>query len=155
MSYMGEADMKKFNCGKSVAGGGRFEWSKPKYLIGKSDKRWQEFQDIKKEWGFTPDECWNLYHTIAIFILPRLTFFRENYGGMFTPASLKEQDNKKWQKMLDKMIWSFKQIAKENFDEPPKFYLKKYEYMEACKVYQKDIDEGLDLFREYFLALWY
>ena len=147
--------MKKFNFGNNLPKNATFIWNHPQYLIGKSDKRYKTFQEVKKEWGFTPDECWNLYHTIAIFILPRLMFFKENYGDMFTPSSLKDLDNKKWQKILDKMIWSFKQIAKEDFDEPPKSYLKKYEYMEACKVYRKDIDEGLDLFREYFLALWY
>ena len=155
MSYIGGASMKKFNYGKSVPSDGYFKWNKQKYLIKKSDKRWQEFQDIKKEWGFTPDECWNLYHTIAVFILPRLVFFKENYGDKFTPASIKELSNEEWQKILDKMIWSFTQVAKEDFDEPPQEYLKNYEYYEACKAYEQDIDEGLDLFREYFLALWY
>lgn len=95
------------------------------------------------------EECWNLDATLAALILPRLIHFRDNHCGV--PGCLfeydefghiKEEDgSKKWDEILDKMIWAF------------------YLYISVNSLYwtkeqKQQIDEGLKLFAEYFQSLW-
>jgi hypothetical protein len=100
-------------------------------------------RDIKnatiRKWqlGFNPNETWNLDHSIALFVLPRLKYFRNNIHVY--PAKLGE---KRWEEILDSMIAAFELLADEDFcfgsDE------------EKSKI----IDKGLKNFVKYYRALW-
>ena len=106
-------------------------------LIDETDDRWTTYQKQRLERGFDNSETWSLDSTISQFIEPRLKVFKElKYGH---PSDLTID---KWDKILDKMIQSFELI---NNDE-----LKK-----DLKNREDIIDEGLDLFREYFFHLWW
>lgn len=79
------------------------------------------------------------YHPLAKEILKYLIPFRKlkkhAYPGIDECNSLKD-----WNKALDKMIFSFKSIVKDDL----KYSLKNYD----------KITEGLNLFAKYFKALW-
>lgn len=90
------------------------------------------------KYGFFDDETWNLDYIMAKFILPRLKRFRD--VTKCYPPELKSLDE--WQKILDKMIWSFDSIVNgyDDFLNPEQ---------------NKKQQEGLDLFSKYFTALWW
>ena len=78
------------------------------------------------------------------------------YDEDFHEIPIKKAD-KKWHKILKKMIWSFDEIAKDHpnsfcskFDE----FEKTEDYREAEDRYNEKVDEGLKLFAEYFQSLW-
>ena len=106
-------------------------------LIGRSDKRYEEYREIQKETGVSPDETWNLDETIAMFVLPRLKMFRNDTIGY--PCELKSIEE--WHGILDRMIDSFGLMCEQKTS---------YEEDE-----QSRIEEGLDLFRKWFHALWW
>lgn len=119
------------------------------------DKREPEWKKQRKKWGFDERELWSLDSTIAKFIAPRLKKYKECPKSY--PCSLAYDENgnikkgrkeegyckkteKEWNKMLDKMIFSF-----EN-----------YELIHQHDTEtNKKIDEGIKLFAEYFSALWW
>ena len=71
--------------------------------------------------------------------------FKEIHGGY--PGNLTEE---KWNEILDKMVKAFEYINNEDLGiDENEHGLKKYEKREQI------IKEGLDLFREYFFALWW
>lgn len=120
---------------------GFYEWNKDTFLINKNDKRCEDYKNFKKENGFYPDECWSLYSSICMFIIPRLKYFREHTGGYpVTVSSIEE-----WQNILDKMIWSFEESLKDDVDVDENIR----------ELYNKDVEEGLNLFSKYFLDLWW
>lgn len=91
---------------------------------------------MKKYNKFSNKELWNLDHTIATFILPRLIKFRETNQGH--PGIFESQEQ--WNEVLDKMILAFKKILEE-FD--------------TVDITNEDgIEEGLELFAKYFRSLW-
>ena len=103
--------------------------------LPKNDERISVFKQQFKERGFDDTELWNLFHTIASFILPRLQAFKESSGGY--PGNLTHE---KWIKILTKMIKAFELIIRDDVV-----------YNDSDS---KAIDVGLDLFRDYFLSLW-
>lgn len=85
--------------------------------------------------GYNYEDCWNLDWSMAKWLVPRLKHLRDNGAGY--PGSLIPEE---WEIILNKMIAAFELIVEDDhFCEPEK---------EAI------IDEGLDLFREYYQALW-
>jgi len=99
--------------------------------------------------GFDDSELWNLDHTIAKFILPRLKRFKEICHGY--PSELHVDGDgkigeKRWDEILDKMIISFEAVI--NMDET---ILEGKEAYEAANKHHK---EGMKLFCEYFGNLW-
>jgi len=126
---------------------------KPWYFLnetkGKKDKRIKEFKKQVRRWGFCDCETWDLQHTIAALVLPRLKRFKElnvAYPG----------DNiswKQWNKYLDKMIWSFEYALKcDDID-----YVKKDGSLNKKKADKdsKKLQEGMHLFAEHFMHLWW
>ena len=106
-------------------------------LVGKDDRRWNEFKAQRLERGFDDSETWSLDSTIARFILPRLMRFREVNMGY--PSSISEQE---WNDILDRMILAFSLLAGDAA------FL-------TGKEDQKKIDEGLDLFAKWYTSLWW
>ncbi len=82
------------------------------------------------------EELWNLDHTFAIYILPRLEKFRDNLYGY--PSQLTEEE---WIVILESMIHSFRIIASDDcFVTTPEL--------------EEEIQLGLDLFGKWFRSLW-
>lgn len=91
-----------------------------------------------------PNETWNLDITFAKFVLPRMREFRRYVKGYpdFEFSSMSE-----WYEAIDKMITAFQLIADgKRFLFVPE---------DECRKMYKEIDEGLDLFREYYFHLWW
>lgn len=116
---------------------GRFEWVGERFILEKNDRRYPEFVAEKKITGIMQDELWNLDYTFSLFILPRLKAFRKNLLGY--PNDLTQES---WEEMLDKMIWSFQQVADGN------------DYDNYEEEWANRLREGFKLFGEYYLALW-
>lgn len=107
----------------------------------KKDSRKYEWSKQRKKLGFDDRELWSLDHTIAKFVLPRLIRFREVECGY--PGNLTE---KKWDKILDQMIYSMKAVCDE--------WKGKISLIDA-QVEEKRINRGLCLFGKYFRGLWW
>ncbi len=114
--------------------------------LDEDDDRLDLLTEQRYSQGFDASETWDLFTTIAKFILPRLIWLRNHNHGY--PSQL---TYKKWVKIQNKMIWSFEQIAIDNMDiERPDTML---DY-EATEKHTKKIQKGLDLFSQYFMNLW-
>jgi len=115
--------------------------------IKEKDERYSDSLNFYLTNDFFFEECWNLDMTLSALILLRLIYFRDNHSG--APSCLfeydefdhiKEEDGfKKWNEILDKMIWAFY------------LYIKEEDYNEENG---RQIDEGLELFAKYFRDLW-
>ena len=85
--------------------------------------------------GFDYTDTWSLDYSLSKWILPRLKYFKDNHTshpGCFTPEE--------WDAVLGKMIAAFELISEDD-------YL-------GDNSKQKIVDDGLDLFREFFQHLW-
>jgi len=104
--------------------------------LPKNDERIPDFKKMWKEKGFEPTETWNLNSTLCRWIIPRLEYFIEvNYGF---PANIEFEE---WKVILNKMLNAFKLIVE-------------YDCWDWTEEQDKEIQEGLDLFRQYFFNLW-
>ena len=109
----------------------------------KNDPRLEFWAEQRKERGFDDRELWDLDHTFASFILPRLKAFKTYTSGY--PSVLTE---KEWNHILKDMIYSFELVvAREEF--PPIEYTE-----EQKKLWRKRKQRGLNLFGKYFSHLW-
>jgi uncharacterized UPF0160 family protein len=153
-------------------------------------------------------DTWNMDRTLALIIHPMLIQLRDTKHGV--PGELvndvggedySEQESfdfykethketweiaaKRWDEILDKMIWSFGQLAYEDYDAKYHHGRGDYEFIESDKTYpnpvtgkiektfqminknpdcwydhvghqkhEERIQEGLDLFGQYFRNLW-
>ena len=80
-------------------------------------------------------DLWNLDQTLAKIIYPALVSFKEKLNTYPSDLTLEE-----WEANIDKMIFSFNQIATDDI------------YLTGKD--ENEIQEGLDLFAKYFRALW-
>jgi hypothetical protein len=70
----------------------------------KGDKRLKEWHKQHSKYGFDEREMWNLDITFALYIYPRLKFFRDNIvGKVFV-------DENDLAGKIDKMLWSFAEV---------------------------------------------
>lgn len=88
--------------------------------------------------GWTDADTWSLDHSLAKWITPRLKRFKEVTNC--SPSTLKE---KQWNAILQKMIDAFEMISHDNY------------FMLTDKKKLKKVNAGLDLFRKYFMSLWW
>lgn len=114
---------------------------------------------------FSHKEIWNLNEHLAKCIYDGLLQFknveREGHPGKISKET--------WEKYLDKMIFSFKEISTFYRNDPiERFFqnlwdsgerdLNKFEapteVTEEYVKYSKDIKEGLNLFSKYYFDLW-
>lgn len=107
-------------------------------LIDGTDDRWEYFKKQRLERGFDESETWCLSETIAKFIYPRIKEFSEICPGY--PGRLKSE--KEWQEILKKIVFAFQLIA--NVDQ-----------LRWTEEQKQIVQEGLDLFREWYFALWW
>jgi hypothetical protein len=115
--------------------------------------------------GFDDRECWNLNTTIAKFLIPRLKVFKTNTHTFPSEISLEE-----WDIALLQMIDAFELYILDNddlnyddvkieFDEKGHLQITKDPDKEKVRntiieSRRKRIEDGLNLFREYFYDLW-
>jgi hypothetical protein len=107
-------------------------------LTKKDDTREKRFIKQRINRGFDDSETWSLRDTIANFILPRIKVFRKITCG--TPSIL--ENEKAWDDILAKIERAFELVAKDNTYSWTKEEIKAYE-------------EGMQLFAEYFMDLWW
>lgn len=93
----------------------------------------------KKNLSIPNSEIWGLNYTLAKYILPRLKRFTEVCCSY--PCELTETE---WKEILNKMIWSFQYIIKNDESN---------ELLEIMKE-NEQCQEGLDLFAKHFRNLW-
>jgi hypothetical protein len=86
--------------------------------------------------GFDDSDTWCLATTNALWIVPRLERFMELRNGY--PIGLSDQE---WEEILNKILFAFKTIAKDD----------------CTLTYKNDdqIKEGLELYAKYYLNLWW
>jgi hypothetical protein len=135
-------------------------------------------------------DSWSADHTLAMIILPVLKQLKETKHGSphvddedvpehlvirASQAAPKENDwdtdehwHKRWDYVLDCMIWSFNEIVQGGWED--QYYTYDYEYganseyadwMKHMHIDQEGLDQhtalvqqGLNLFGKYYLNLW-
>lgn len=107
-------------------------------LIDSDDERNNEYSKQRLIRGFDDSETWSLTDTICNFIIPRLIRFKEINAS--TPAQLTEEE---WNDILNKMIIAFQLTTRDNGSR------------NWTNYESKQINEGLDLFRKWFMHLWW
>ena len=133
----------------------------------------------KLVYGFEFRDCWNLYYAHSKWILPRLKHLRNNLNstptkpdGETTETDPKAFSIEEWQEILDKMIFAFEFVLKEDdylmecypkdydcgFNVDKEGYLvrkdtRKPDYTEFNKK-QKRYQEGILLFAQFYNSLW-
>jgi len=126
---------------------------KPWYFLdrkkGKKDKRIKTYKKQLRRWGFCDCETWNLYDVIAAFALPRLKRFKE-LNIAYPGNGISWRD---WNKMLKKMIWSFEYVLRSDKIDYTKKDGSRNE-KKAAKDWRK-FQEGMHLFAEHFMHLWW
>ena len=164
----------------------RFKWryEDAEYWWRKKRQTWQT--------GFPHEQAWNFNSWHAKEVLPRLKHYRNNLNGCPTEMFPEDYDHasdsdlskkerelamdraiRKWEKTLDKMIWSFKHwedtvspIKPKDFDERHKKTTysdgsvgyeglddRKWDWS-PCGEHSKGVQEGLDVVAKYYLNLW-
>ena len=113
-------------------------------LYSKKDEK--KADKFEKKNGFRYEECWNLDSSIALFILPRLCFLRDNLncypGTLLSECSDEDEAVKYWNKILNEMIYGFY------------IYVSKDDYFwtdEEKMIWQR----AKSWFCKYFESLWW
>ena len=115
-------------------------------------------------------DIWNADHTLALIIHPILIKLKETKHG-YPPDFCEPKDFRPnpypetcvgggwdaYEKILDKMIWSFQEIIDDNYlmkyyDERPGPEDKTWTH--KVMEHDKKIQEGLDLFSKFFRSFW-
>ena len=132
-------------------------------------------------------DTWGMDHTLSLIIHPMLIQLRDTTHGY--PAQLAENDSgeeddsgfERWKEILNKMIWSFEQAAKDDYGDEEFFsdcsdeeYAKRKAEAdkedtvkgmtkwvskldmdkEGLVAHHEKIQEGFDLFGKYYMNLW-
>lgn len=114
-------------------------------------------------------DTWSVDHTLALIIPPLLRQLKETTHGY--PVSFNSSEE--WDEVLDKMIWSFDQMADDDHEQE---FFTHYGEMELSEpdehgnvhvldtgvncdadgltAHWEKIQEGLDLFGKYYTGLW-
>ena len=176
------------------------KWREHTYRIVKRAYRavvyWCERQYQKIRYGFAHEDAWSFYSHSAAWSLPRLKFLRSNLNGYpwsfmdelsesefsgqtsfeFTKdvgADVSSGSQQKWEKVLDKIIWSMENHDKEPDAIYPPNYINKqiitkidemgvvyapvdnrpFDYS-LVDEHEKRVQEGFDLFGKHFRNIW-
>jgi hypothetical protein len=149
-------------------------------------------------------DTWNLDHTLALIIYPALLQLKQEKHGIpgaladvggeshasqssfdFYTETHDEAFNeavKRWDEILDKMIWSFQQLAHADYEEKYTHGDRSFDFVKAgtttingkahetfsivpkhpdtwtdyagIEMHEQRIQEGLELFGKYYRSLW-
>ena len=111
-------------------------------------------------------DTWSMDHTLAHIVLPMLVQLKATNHGY--PSGLTE---KKWDSIMDEMIWAFEQECREDWEsdyyeyremgpeeskDPDSLFGLKlvWEDRERQKAHQKRMTNGFKLFGKYYQNLW-
>ena len=109
-------------------------------------KKWLKKQGLY----VNPKETWSLDCNIAKYILPRLKLYKKL--TIAYPVCGEENTHEKWDKILDKMILSFEQIAND-YEIYVSVNFKNSDWMDKYNDLNNKIQEGLMLFAKWFQYL--
>lgn len=109
-------------------------------------------------------DVWSADYTLALIILPILKQYKSRLNGSpFTddedvPEELRSTNgetdelfHKRWQWIVEEMIWAFEQIVDDKSED--QFNTKPFDY-EACKAFHARIKRGTTLFGKYYRGIW-
>lgn len=118
-----------------------------------NDERQSNWKQQREEYGFDEREMWSLRDRLALFIYPRLKFFRDNCAEGSIPMDCTTEQ---WKKLLNMMLFSFAENANDFKNMPS---LSDYDndmerYRGACKKYSRRYKDGMKAFGIWFSALW-
>ena len=156
------------------------------YWLRKKRQKWTT--------GFPHEESWDFKSALANWALPRLKHMKDNLHGYPTclipeekweeisagkeivdeGRNIREEHGmKEWNKILDKIIWSFENHDNEPMPTEPENYDSRcnmikyddgsteYEHLDdrpwdwtECEAHDKKVQEGLDLFAKHYKDLW-
>jgi hypothetical protein len=109
----------------------------------KNQKRADKHKKQRISRGFDDSETWALDETIASFILPRIKRYKEiNIAYPATDGMTFE----KWNEILDEIIKTFEFIKNQTYDKWGRD-------QEETKKKMAEIDNGLNLFAQWFVSL--
>ena len=131
--------------------------------------RWWYSRDRKIKIKIDNYDLWSMDHTLALIIHPMLLKLRESKCGSPDVANedvpehiRSEQHNvdgdtdehwhKRWEWVLDEVIWSFSQII-DNDDVESQFFKNGFD-KDGYNEWQKRINNGTRLFGIYYRGLW-
>ena len=107
--------------------------------------------------SFTDEQLWSFDYHLAKVILPALVRFKQINMHSF-PGTVTEEE---WSEILDKMIWSFNELANDepNYpfpydDDVSKNWGTTQEERKTMEEYFRRKKEGFELFGRYFTSLW-
>ena len=133
----------------------------------------------KVEIRIDPYDTWSMDHTLGLIIVPMLKQLKETkHGSPFvadvdvpeelrsTSAPIQESEwdagmtdenhHKRWDWVMDEMIWAFEQTIDENSDD--RFFGQSVEPrsfdIEGYRAHMNRVDNGLLLFGKYYQSLW-
>ncbi len=140
-------------------------------------KYWIKKKKQKLTPGFPHYESFDFLSWPSEIVIPRLKMLKDNLHGC--PAELADKHKnvekgcEEWEKIIEKMIWSFENIDKDPPPIKPDNYdsrQKKIKYSDGaisyepldkrewdwtpCEEHEKKVREGLDLFSKHYLNLW-
>ena len=128
--------------------------------MGKKKAKCQRHTDEELE--FYADEEFNMFETFSRIAAINLRTLKKKAPGVPSDLCLRDKEDidsidvklgmKRWHKILDKMIWSFDEIAADNPNEP-EYFGKDNKESKVHKKYWKRVNKGLDLFRDRFFDL--
>jgi hypothetical protein len=127
--------------------------SKKNWYIKKGQKRYKKAKKFEKKNGFRFEDCWSLDSAVAMFILPRLIYLRDNSNGFSVISEVvKYKDDgvnianeddcaAAWSNVLNTMINGF------------------YLYIVKDSIFWNEKEkslwkETLNLFTKHFSSLW-
>jgi len=119
-------------------------------------------------------DTWNMDHTLGLIILPMLKQMKANKHGsgyvddLDVPEELRStsaptnkydtDDNwhKRWEWVLDEMIWAFEQITSDHSDDRFFDHSKTFSGYDAegHKAHNERIQRGTTFFGKYYQGLW-
>ena len=112
---------------------------RPEFLTKRYWRHWWQ----RRVRGWDDSDTWSLDWTMAKFILPRLKLFKKVNNGH--PGNLTEES---WDEMIDKMIFAMQLLADGRWDYDS-------DDIEKSRADWDKVQEGLNLFGEYFQHLWW
>lgn len=113
-----------------------------------NDKRQSKWKEQREAYGFDEREIWSLDTRIAIFLYPRILFYKEHVSSDFIePCATASQ----WNKILDIILFSFGEYANYFKNEPRyKTGESEEELNRRIKRYFRRLKDGRIAF-----AIWY
>lgn len=124
-----------------------------------------KFKMQKVQRGYSDIDVWNIHSWFLNTIVPMLKQLKETHMGY--PCGMTSEE---WEQILDKMIFCFTEANEETCSQKNEYQLE-FDNMFNCKnkdilndytnreieidkYMKKNLDEGLDLFKQYFYDLW-